>query len=283
MARSNHGTLYELIRSRARSRHGYLFPLAEENLKRARFGMATGYSNNSNLALYIVAHPLHTNEHGGENCSTKWQRRSMRSSIGFLLILLLCSRSYSQHTQPVVPFPKKQTITLSFGAGIPQSRDGITRFWDMGPSGSATFMVNVSKPVSFGVGVDAALLKFNESAFRFAFPNITVRSRDVLMANVYIAMKCVLMPSMRFTPFLGASIGATHVSEAVYQEVVDSVRVTYYNIPGRSKLTIGVTAGVDTYLARWITFELEAKANYVHNDPDLGVASFIRGGFRFTL
>lgn len=207
----------------------------------------------------------------------------MRSSISFLLILVMCSRSFSQHTQLNAPFPKKQTLSVSFGAGIPQSRDGITRFWDMGPSGSATFMVNVSKPVSFGIGVDAALLKFNESAFRFAFPGVAVQGKDVVMANVYIAMKCVLMPSMRFTPFLGATIGATHVSEAIYGDVIDSVRVTYYSIPGRGKLTIGVSAGTDLYLARWITFEVEAKANYVHNDPDLGVASFIRGGFRFTL
>jgi hypothetical protein len=103
------------------------------------------------------------------------------------------------------------------------------------------------------------------------------------MADVYIAMKCALMPSMRFSPFVAATIGATHISEAIYGDVIDSVRVTYYSIPGRNKLTLGISAGADLYLARWITFELEAKANYVHNDPDLGVASFIRGGFRFTL
>lgn len=207
----------------------------------------------------------------------------MRSPISFLLVLLVCARGFSQYTQPASSVAKKQTLTVSFGAGIPQSRDGIKAFWDMGPSGSAKFMVNISKPVSFGVGVDAALLRFNESAFRFAFPNVPVRSTNVMMANVYIAMKCVLMPSMRFTPFLGATIGATHVSEAIYGDVIDSVRVTYYSIPGRSKLTFGISAGTDLYLARWITFEMEAKANYVHNDPDLGVASFIRGGFRFTL
>ena len=181
------------------------------------------------------------------------------------------------------PAYNRQTLTISFGAGIPQSRDGLTEFWNMGPNGSARFMVQVSKPVAMGIGVHLALLKFNESLFRLAHPAIPVRSKDIVLSNVYLAMKCTLTPSMRLSPYLGMAIGTTHVSEAVYREVVDSVQVRYYNILARTQLTVGVMVGVDVYIARWIAFELEAETSYVHHSVDLGLASYARGGFRFTL
>ncbi len=203
----------------------------------------------------------------------------------FLALLMTAACSYSQSTKPNIAIPtiRRQALTLSFGTGIPQSRNGLIAFWDMGPSGSIKFMVNVSRPVSLGIGVDAAVLKFNEPAFRNAYPAVPLRSKDIVMANVYLAMKCVMMPSMAFAPYCGLTVGATRISEAVYREVIDSVRVSYYNIPGRTKLTFGVTLGADIYLNSWLALDMEGKTNYVHNDPDLGLTSFVRGGFRFIL
>jgi hypothetical protein len=203
----------------------------------------------------------------------------------FLLLLTTAPSSYSQSTKlnGVVPIVKRQALTVSFGTGIPQSRSGVTSFWDKGPSGSITFLVNVSRPVSLGMGIDAVVLEFNEGAFRSTYPAVPLQSKDMVMANVYLAMKCVMMPSMAFAPYCGLTVGATHISEAVYGNVIDSVRVSYYNIPGRTKLTLGVTLGADIYLNSWLAFDMEAKTNYVHNDPDLGLTSFVRGGFRFIL
>lgn len=210
----------------------------------------------------------------------------MRFAISFFLTLLVtATSSFSQYAQPDVVSPsyKKQTLTLAFGAGIPHSRNGLTAFWNMGPSGSVKFMVNVSKPVSFGVGLDAVMLTFNEPAFRSAYPAVPLQSKDMVMANVYIAMKCAMMPSMRFSPYAGVALGATHVTEAIYGDMIDSVRVSYYNIPQHTRLTVGFELGADIYITHWLAFNIEAKTNYVHNDPDLGMASFVRGGFRFTL
>jgi hypothetical protein len=92
-----------------------------------------------------------------------------------------------------------------------------------------------------------------------------------------------MLPSMRVSPYVGMTLGATHASEAIYGDVIDSVRISYYDLPARSRLTIGLALGADIYITRWLAAELEVKTNYIHHDPDFGVASFVRGGFRFTL
>jgi hypothetical protein len=210
----------------------------------------------------------------------------MRFATSFFLILFVAATSgFSQFSRPDDASPrfKKQTLTLAFGTGIPHPRSGLISFWDMDLSGSARFMVSVSKPIAFGFGVDAALLKFSESSFRSAYPTVPLQSKNMALANVYIAMKWSMMPSMRFCPYVGIALGATHVSEAIYGDIIDSVRVSYYNIPQHTRLTLGFELGTDIYITHWLAFDLEAKTNYVHNDPYLGAASFVRGGFRFTL
>jgi hypothetical protein len=211
--------------------------------------------------------------------------RLVRCLFPVLLPALIVAIGHSQAKDATPPAQsgKRQTVTLSFGAGIPQSRTGLTTFWNAGPSGSVTFMVNVSRAVALGIGLDAAMLKFNEPAFRSAYPAGPLRSKDIGMASVYLALKCVLLPSMRVSPYVGMTLGATHTSEAVYGDVIDSVRVSYYNLPAGSRLTIGLALGTDISISRWLAVELEAKTNYLHHDPDFGIASFVRGGMRFTL
>jgi hypothetical protein len=203
------------------------------------------------------------------------------------LFILMATTTYGQvegpeHATSSPPY-KKQSITLSFGTGLTHSRAGMTSFWDMGYSGSVKFLVNVSKPVSFGVGVDVAQLQFNEQSFQATYPAVPVQSNNIIMSNIYIAMKCMMLPSMRLSPFVGLTLGATHLSDAVYRDIVDSVRVTYYYLPGRTRLTVGLSAGASVYLSHWISIDMEAKSNYVFHDADLGMSSFFRGGFRFTL
>jgi len=95
-------------------------------------------------------------------------------------------------------------------------------------------------------------------------------------------MKCMVMPSMRLSPYIGLTLGATRLSEAIYGEVIDGVRVDYYNIPARTRPTFGLSLGAGIYIAQWISFDTEAKANYVLNNPDLKAAFLFLGGFRFT-
>lgn len=208
-------------------------------------------------------------------------------SILFLVLLYIpIARAQDERPTPssalTQPY-KKQSLTISFGAGIPQSRNGLTSFWEMGPSISVKFMVNVNRALAFGMGLDLAYLKFNEQSFQSEIPGIPVRSKDITLGVLSLAMKYSLLPSMRVSPFVGATLGATRLTEAVYKETVDSVLVTYYNIPRGTRLTFGLTAGVDIYVVRWLALQIEAETSYVHNDPNLGFASFLRGGIRFSL
>jgi hypothetical protein len=211
----------------------------------------------------------------------------MRLAKALPLFLLIAASAFGQiegsDNSTPAPTYKKQSLTFSFGTGMTHSRDGVTSFWEMGYSGSLKFMVNVSKPVSFGVGVDVAQLQFNDQSFRKVYPSVPVQPNNILMSSVYLAMKSMVMPSMRLSPFVGLTLGATHLSDAVYRDIVDSVRVTYYYLPGRTRLTVGVSAGASLYISRWFSIDMEAKTNYVFHDADLGVSSFFRGGVRFTL
>ncbi|MBM2841933.1 MAG: hypothetical protein HW412_2461 [Bacteroidetes bacterium] len=204
----------------------------------------------------------------------------MRSAISIFLTLFgaascVCQSSALLYKQP--------TVSLSFGAGIFHPPKGSTTFWNVGPGGSTRFMITVSKPVSIGIGVDAAFFSFDEQAFRNAYPTVPVRSKNMMMANVYLAMKCMVMPSMRLSPYVGLTLGATRLSEAIYGEVIDSVRVNYYNIPARTTPTFGISLGAGIYIVQWLSFDAEAKTNYVVNNPDLKAAFLFLGGFRFTL
>lgn len=177
----------------------------------------------------------------------------------------------------------KHSLMLSFGVGALHSRNGIMSFWEMGPGGSVTFMINVKRELAFGMGLDIAHVSFRDAAFRSTFPGIPVRQKNITMGALSLAMTYSTLPTMRFSPFVGATLGATRLSKAVYRQTVDSVRVTYYNIPGRARLTVGLTAGADIVLVRWLALRIEMKTIYIHNDPDLGFASFFRAGVRLAL
>jgi hypothetical protein len=203
----------------------------------------------------------------------------MRFTVSFFLLLATVANC---QPQPAPISYKDPSVTLSFGASIFQTASD-TKFWNSGPGGSTRFMINVSKPVAVGLGVDAAFFAFNEQAFRTAYPNVPVRPRSMVVANVYLAMKCVVMPSMRLSPHVGLTLGATRLSEAIYGETIDSVRVYYYNIPARTTMTVGVSVGAGLYISRWLSLDAEAKSNYIVNNPDLKASFLFLGGFRFTL
>ena len=186
------------------------------------------------------------------------------------------------NTPKVTARPKKQ-FTVLVGGGIPLSREGLRQFWKVGPSGSLSFFVNVSSATALGIGADVSMLYFRLGTFASTFPGVSVQPKDVAMIHVYVGVKHSFAPTKRFSPYVVATVGAARVTAATYKEVVDSVRVTYYDIPGRTRLAGSLGLGTDISLSTWLSFTMEAKATYFNNDADVGFECLVRGGFRFTL
>ncbi len=214
------------------------------------------------------------------------EQHRMRSRV--LLPFLLISIAFpvfGQSTEPQrspAQKPLKHSISITLGLTYPQSRSGLTAFWNQGPSEAMAFFVNVSRSVGLGVGFEIALLEFDEPAFRETFPAVEIQRRDIVISHVYVGAKVNIMPTMRTTPYLQATLGVSRMTEALYRKVIDGVRVTYYYVGGSTRLTGGLAAGVNIYLNRALALEFEGRAIYAHNDPDFGIAASARAGFRFN-
>ena len=205
-----------------------------------------------------------------------------------LLSVFLCGSPGVAQVKKPRPVPAKpavnlkKQITVLAGAGIPLSKEGLTQFWKLGPSGSLSFLVNVTPPTSVGIGADFSMLYFKMADFGSTFPTVPVQRKDIAMIHIYVGFKQSFSPARVFSPYIAGTVGAARVTGASYKEIIDSVRVTYYDIPGRTRLAASFALGTDIVLSRVIAFTMEAKATYFHNDPDVGVMSFVRGGFRFS-
>ncbi len=174
-------------------------------------------------------------------------------------------------------------LLIMGGVAVPVAKQGLTEFWKSGPSGSVMFMVSINRVVSVGAGFDASLLYFKRASFENRYPGVQVAPRDLSFMHVYVAWRADPFVGKRFAPFFGASIGASQMSEAVDQRLVDSVRVTYYSIRNRTRLAVGLHAGLELILTRWLALEAEAKSLFINNDPAVGLAAFFRTGVQFTL
>lgn len=204
---------------------------------------------------------------------------------GIMMLMIGCLCQTFAQTDPSVTAypPQHQMLNLQVGGVFPISKEGLKAFWTPGPSGSLSFLVGVSKTFALGLGADFAQLKFDDGAFEGAFPTIKVQNRDIHFGHLYVVGKVSFLPHMRTSPFLIASVGASRMTEASYRVVISGTRITYYHVGGSTRLAVGLGGGADIYLAKWIALEAEARALYMHNDPDAGWMSFLRGGVRFTL
>jgi len=163
------------------------------------------------------------------------------------------------------------------------SKAGIKEFWNGGAAASVSHMVSVNRIVAFGVGIDAALLMFDAERFKTAHAGVPVQARNTAFLNAYITWKYTPFWKYRLAPYFGASVGAARYTGAEYKQIVNDVKVTYYDIPGITHLTLSVFAGSELLLARWVALTVEAKATYVHHDPDAGIGIGLNGGFHFIL
>ena len=197
-------------------------------------------------------------------------------------LMLLCCAGPAVAQRPVAPTLPLRSVMLSGGMSWPLSRQGLTEYWRAGPDGGVEFDVRVRRRFLVGMGIDAAALLFRASRFVQNHPGVVLRNTPVAQVTVALTGRMEFFPEKRFGPYLGLSVGASRLSAAVYQEVVDSVRVTYYSIPGRTRLSAGGNAGVVFHATRWLGFEAECRLLYVHNDPDTGVSIAFRSGVRFN-
>jgi hypothetical protein len=173
-------------------------------------------------------------------------------------------------------------LVITGGTMTPVSHDGVRAFWKHGPTVSAAFLVNVDRSFAMGLALDVTRLPFDRSAFAETYPGVAAEGDAIILTTLSVMAKASLLPSMRSCPFVTASVGASRMTEELHRLVIDGARVTYFNVGGTMRLTFGLSAGVDIYLARWFALEVEAKGWYVHNDPDLGLAAAARGGVRLS-
>lgn len=215
----------------------------------------------------------------------------------FLLVLfvwctlpLIVPAVYSQQPNPGTtqrttskPALNRVTVSLTIGGGIPISKAALTEFWDGGVSGSVSFMVSVNRVVAFGVGMDAGVLLFSQPRFILTYPTVPLQARNTSFLNLYIAWRYTPFWKNRWAPFFGATVGAARYTGAEYKQIVNGVRVTYYEIPGMTRLSLGGIVGVDLNLSPRAALAVEARGTYVHKDPEAGLWLALNGGIRFIL
>jgi hypothetical protein len=178
---------------------------------------------------------------------------------------------------------KRKTITLRYGLGIPLSNKGITDFWAPGGSASAEFLIDMTPRFSLGLGIDAARFSFREEWFTLGHPGLPVHALDLYWWNIYVAAKVGIPNRTLFTPFGEFQIGVSHITPAEYREVINGVRVTYYNMKSATRLTLALSAGADLRVAWWLALQAEAKMTYAYNDPQRNFVFLGRGGFLFFI
>jgi hypothetical protein len=175
------------------------------------------------------------------------------------------------------------SLAITAGFGSPRSKDALTHFWKGGPDLAMSLLVWAGPGFWLGTGADVSMLWFRQAAFAQAYPSVPLQPKDMAWVNVFVLARYGFIPSGRVHPYTELAIGASRLSGAEYKEVVDSVRVTYYDIPARTRLALTITGGLDIPVIRGLSFLAEVAVRYVHHDENVGVALLARGGVRVTL
>ncbi|MBP1691990.1 MAG: hypothetical protein H6Q32_1342, partial [Bacteroidetes bacterium] len=176
-----------------------------------------------------------------------------------------------------------KTVDVTFGITFPLSHTGLKEFWMQGPSGNVCFLFKASETTRLGIGGEAALFSFRRGTFQLTFPEAELQESVLSTVHLYIALRHYLMPRARMSPFFGAELGVLRSTGAEYKPVIDGVRRTYYDIPDIARLTGSVSAGLDYYIFRLISLQVQGRAVFVANDPNIGTLFTAHAGFKFAL
>jgi hypothetical protein len=179
--------------------------------------------------------------------------------------------------------PRAKTVDVTFGLTVPASHQGLKEFWMQGPSGSVCFLFKATESLRLGVGGEAALFSFRRGTFQQTFPEAELQETVLSTVHLYIALRHYLMPRARMSPFFGAELGVLRSTGAEYKHVVDGVRRTYYDIPDIARLTGSLSAGIDYFIFRFISVQIQGRVAFVVHDPNIGTLLTAHGGFKFVL
>ncbi len=220
------------------------------------------------------------------------RRPRLRAAIVSLLPVALILFSIPSLAQDVrvparsgvrtIPLPRG-TITISGGVMVPMAHDVVTDLWNPGPTLSVAAYRTVNRLVSLGFGAEGAIFAFNEGGFALKYPGVNPHPLALGYVHFFVGWRFQMRSGGGITPTLGATIGASKLTRASHQERIAGVRVTYYEIPGRFRLTGGATAGLDFPLGSSFALSLEGRALYLMNDPDASALVSGRLGVRLTL
>jgi hypothetical protein len=179
--------------------------------------------------------------------------------------------------------PRDKTIEIFGGMTVPLSHDGITDFWMRGPGASGCLMVPMKDNFKVGIGCAATLFSFRLAGFNERYPGVTAEIQDMVLLHVYLAFRNYIRPSLRFSPYIGAEVGFARLTGASQKEVINGVLITYYDVPGTTRLTFGASAGIDYYITRTMAVQFDIRGMYMNNDPNLGITVCVQLGAKFSL
>ena len=224
-------------------------------------------------------------------CQSRRQTRLRAAAfIHFTICCILFSftsfaqnvRVPAQGTSRTIPLPRG-AITISGGLMVPLAHALVTDLWKPGPAASIAAYRTVNRLVSLGFGAEAAMFGFDDAGFALKYPGVTPHPLSVGYLHFYVGWRFQMRSGTGVIPTLGATVGASKLTKALHQERISGVRTTYYDIPGRFRLTGGGTVGLDFPLSRLVALSLEGRALYLMNDPDASVLVGGRLGLRFSL
>ena len=194
-------------------------------------------------------------------------------------------RPSSRPVARLVDFAVGRAITFNGGVSVPVSKKGLTEFWNYGPGFSIGFLKHIKDTThaavhAFGAGLDVSIFRFKTPEFQKRFPSVELRAKNIALIHAYLRWKYLLYRTQRLSPFVGASIGIAQTTGATYKDVIASVRVTYYDVPARTRLTLGIQGGVAYSFSPSFALEAEGSWYYIHNDPNIGLGFSLRLGGR---
>ena len=194
-------------------------------------------------------------------------------------------RPVSRPVPRPVDFAAGRAFTFNGGVSVPVSKKALTEFWNYGAGFSLGFLKHIRDSShaavhALGVGLDVSILRFKAADFQTRFPSVELRAKNMAFVHAYLRWKYLLHRTKRLSPFVGATIGIAQLTGATYREVIDSVRVTYYDIPSRTRLALGIQGGVAFAFSPSFAVEAEGSWYYVHNDPNIGLGFSLRLGGR---
>ena len=178
---------------------------------------------------------------------------------------------------------KRPALSVSVGMAFPLGKQAVTRYWNPGMSGSATFLLPAQRSVLVGLSLDASALTFDETAFSADYPTVPPNPIDLGVFNLQLLTRILFRPGMRLSPWIEGGLGGAFVTGATYREVINGVRQTYYDIKRTTRLSVSGSAGTEIYFNAAFAFTIRGKFVYLVNDPSIGVILLADAGLRFRL